>query len=503
MMGRSRQALEQAAILVATVAITALVAWDGALPSIYTNLYLLPIVVAAWRHSLAWAATVAVLAGLGSSPALSPLGVHIHDSLRPVLWLGWPAIYLFFAVGFSQWQDLRRQRQELQKTEQILQVSQIQNRQRQEELLTLSAVHDAIISEETEAQVCDEIARQVAALTQAKICSIVVPINKGGEAPAVIHGMTKADFERLFPEGAPYGEGVAGWAMLHRRVAWSPNVHRDARYDQLRAFARQAGYTAAAAAPIQFDGELFGALAIGYEEEREFAPEELARLERLARQAALAIRSARQRETLSRFAYETAIALTEAIESRDPYTGGHCHRLSAWAVAVAQRLGLPDPDVESIRLGAILHDVGKIVVPDVVLMKPGKLTPVEFAAVKQHCYSGGQICKRVPFLRDAYPIVYHHHERYDGSGYPDGLEGEEIPLGARIVAVADAYDAMTTDRPYRQALPGPEAQAILERGAGKQWDPHVVDVVLELISSEGGPLLSEASLSYSHRHRQA
>ena len=135
-------------------------------------------------------------------------------------------------------------------------------------------------------------------------------------------------------------------------------------------------------------------------------------------------------------------------------------------------------------MGAALHDVGKIVVPDAILKKRGKLTPDEFAIVKQHCYSGGQICKRVPFLMDVFPIVYHHHERWDGQGYPDGLRGERTPLGARIVAVVDAYDAMTTDRPYRESMSHQAAAEILKDGAGSQWDATVVRVVLEMVEVE-------------------
>jgi putative two-component system response regulator len=125
------------------------------------------------------------------------------------------------------------------------------------------------------------------------------------------------------------------------------------------------------------------------------------------------------------------------------------------------------------------------VVPDSVLKKPGKLTPEEYTIIKQHCYSGGQICKRVGFLMDAYPIVYHHHERWDGKGYPDSLKGERIPLGARIVAVIDAFDAMTTDRPYRDAMAYDAAMDILRDGAGKQWDPLIVNVLLESVDLRG------------------
>ena len=144
-----------------------------------------------------------------------------------------------------------------------------------------------------------------------------------------------------------------------------------------------------------------------------------------------------------------------------------------------------------IRLGAALHDMGKIVVPDSILKKPGKLTPEEYTIIKQHCYSGGQICKRVGFLMNAYPVVYHHHERWDGKGYPDGLGAERIPLGARIVAVVDAFDAMTSDRPYRSAMPLEEAVSILKDGSGKQWDPRVVRTLLETAEIQDGFVTSE------------
>jgi putative nucleotidyltransferase with HDIG domain len=315
----------------------------------------------------------------------------------------------------------------------------------------------------------------------------VVASPDNGEQPYASYGFDKDDFARLFGRGAPYGEGVAGWCILHRRIATSTDVLEDPRYDGLRQFALATGYRAAAAAPLEFDEGVTAALVICYGEKRQLAPEELTRLERLARQTELAIRSVRQRESLSRFAFDTALALTEAIESRDPYTGGHCHRLTEQAGSTARELGLPQREIEIVRMGAALHDVGKIIVPDAILKKPDKLTPDEFVIVKQHCYSGGQICKRVPFLMDVFPIVYHHHERWDGQGYPDGLRGERIPQGARIVAVVDAYDSMTSDRPYRKAMSHQEAAEILRDGAGQQWDPTVVRVFLERVQVEDAP----------------
>jgi|GEM_PF-1537841 len=468
----------------ATLAIGALVALGGEIPSAFTTLFFVPIILVAYRHPLTFSLVIAGLASLFSSPAMEAVGVGVDRSVMPVLWLGWPAVYLFLAVSLNQWSSIREQRQELDVTELHLIEVQARNDKRQQELETLSSIHTTILSGSDEGRVVEEVTRRIADVTGAKVCSIVIPTGSNGQRPIMPIGFTEETFSRIFPTGAPYGEGVAGWAMLHSRVAACKNVYEDPRYDQLREFARAVGFVSSAAAPIEMDQDLFGALVICYPEERDFGPEEMSRLERLARQTELAIRSVRQRESLSRLAFETALALTEAIESRDPYTGGHCRRLADHAAATGMRLALPSHEIEVIRLGAALHDMGKIVVPDSILKKPGRLTPEEYAIVKQHCYSGGQICKRVGFLMDAYPVVYYHHERWDGNGYPDGLKGERIPIGARIVAVADAYDAMTTDRPYRQGMAHQEAVEILKDDAGHQWDPTVVRVTLEILPAE-------------------
>ncbi|HEU4760352.1 MAG TPA: HD domain-containing phosphohydrolase, partial [Dehalococcoidia bacterium] len=405
--------------------------------------------------------------------------------VMPVLWLGWPAVYLFLTVTLNQWASIQQQHRQLEATERHLLDVQARNDKREQELETLSSIHATILSGSDEAAVVGEITRRVAEVAGARLCAIVVPTGAGGQGPMKPMGQGEEALARVFPQGIPYGEGVAGWAILHRRIAASRNVFQDPRYDQLRELAVAAGFVASAAAPVELEQDLYGALLVCYADERDFAADELTRLERLARQTELAIRSVHQRSTLARFAFDTALALTEAIESRDPYTGGHCRRLAEYAARIASKLALPVRDIEVVRLGAALHDMGKIVVPDSILKKPGRLTPEEYAIVKQHCYSGGQICKRVGFLMDAYPIVYHHHERWDGTGYPDGLKDERIPIGARVVAVVDAYDAITTDRPYRDAVSHEEAAEILRQGAGSQWDPAVARVFLETIEADG------------------
>ena len=486
------RSLEWALALAAALGIGALVAIDGQIPSVFTTLFFIPITIVAYRHPLGFSLAIAGLASLFSSPAMGAVGVTVEESVMPVLWLGWPAVYLFLAVSLNEWSSIRQQRQQLQATDHRLMDVQAHNDKREQELETLSSIHATILSRSDEVSVVKEVTQRVAEVTGAKICTIIVPTGGNGQRPLLPVGFSDELADRIFPDGAPYGEGVAGWAMLHRRVAASRDVFQDPRYDQMREFAAAAGFVSSAAAPLELDHDLFGSLVICYTEERDFTPEELTRLERLAQQTELALRSVRQRESLARFAFDTALALTEAIESRDPYTGGHCRRLADHAALTATRLALPNREIEVIRLGAALHDMGKIVVPDSVLKKPDRLTPEEYAIVKHHCYSGGQICKRVGFLMDAYPIVYHHHERWDGNGYPDGLKRERIPMGARIVAVVDAYDAITTDRPYRQAMSHQEAVEILQDGAGRQWEATVVRIFLEALQTEGDPA-SEAT----------
>jgi putative two-component system response regulator len=176
----------------------------------------------------------------------------------------------------------------------------------------------------------------------------------------------------------------------------------------------------------------------------------------------------------------TTLALT--IEARDTYTGGHCDRLARYAVAVGEALGLEAGMMRALRLGGYLHDLGKIAVPDGILLKPGPLDPAERERIRAHPGAGADLVLGLKSLDDVRPIMRHHHERWDGSGYPDRLRGEAIPLGARIIAVVDVYDALSTERPYKPALSAPEATAILmrETEAG-YWDPRVTLTFLDAL----------------------
>jgi len=183
--------------------------------------------------------------------------------------------------------------------------------------------------------------------------------------------------------------------------------------------------------------------------------------------------------------FDTIKVLALALDARDHYTHGHSQEVTEYSVVIAQEMNLSKEEITIIRDAGLLHDIGKIGIPDAVLLKPGRLTEEEYAHIKKHPEIGRKILSQVSSLAEIIPLIYHHHERYDGSGYPEGLSGEMIPLGARILAVSDAYQAMTSDRPYRKALPMQVAIDELERFKGKQFDPTIVETFLRILKRLG------------------
>ena len=208
-------------------------------------------------------------------------------------------------------------------------------------------------------------------------------------------------------------------------------------------------------------------------------------------QAALVIENARHMEELRRLsasaqdAWRGALdALASALATRDYETEAHCQRTVEMTLLLARRLGVPDVRLPSMSRGALLHDIGKIGIPDGILFKAGPLTPVEREVVKQHVVLGYNMLRHIPFFSEAMPVVLHHHESYDGSGFPGGLKGEAIPQGARIFRVADVYDALISERPYKHAWSTDRAIDELRHGAGREYDPDAVDALTNLTKGE-------------------
>jgi HD-GYP domain-containing protein (c-di-GMP phosphodiesterase class II) len=242
------------------------------------------------------------------------------------------------------------------------------------------------------------------------------------------------------------------------------------------------GPAALASVPMRIRDRVIGvAAAVRHPTVQAFSPAELAPLQELADQAAMAIEQASLFDKVRSYAsdleisYDTTLrALMAALDTKDAATEGHSERVARLTVAVAREMGVPEERMLDIERGALLHDVGKIGVPDSILRKPNNLNRKEWEAMQQHPLLAGLLVSKVGFLEGAMPILLYHHERYDGSGYPFGLAQDKIPLEARIFAVVDAYDAMTSERPYRKAVPPEEALQEIRANAGTQFDPQVV-----------------------------
>lgn len=244
------------------------------------------------------------------------------------------------------------------------------------------------------------------------------------------------------------------------------------------------GVASVMASPLMVREKAIGVLAVANSREGDrYSDEDRELFKNFSAQAAVSIENTNLYERLQDTYLGAIGSLAAAIEARDPYTVGHSARVTQYAVAIAESMGLYKEEVEELRLAGLLHDLGKIGVPDSILNKPGRLTDEEYLAIKMHPALSMRIIEPLPHLGNIIPIIYHHHERYDGKGYLDGKARDGIPLGARVIAVADSYEAMTSDRPYRKALSREEAISELVNNAGTQFDPVVVEHFLRLLEN--------------------
>ncbi|HVF10608.1 MAG TPA: HD domain-containing phosphohydrolase [Abditibacteriaceae bacterium] len=240
-----------------------------------------------------------------------------------------------------------------------------------------------------------------------------------------------------------------------------------------------------AAVPVALKGQVSGVMLIANKRSGPFSDEDTELLLSIGRHAGIAMENQRLHCALGDAYVSTIAVLADAIEAKDPYTRGHCESVAVTAVQVGERLGFNKDELQALRYAALLHDVGKIGIPDGILLKPGRLLPEEFQVIQRHAEIGSDLVKRISSLIPIAPAIRHHHERFDGAGYPDGLCGEGILMASRVVGVVDALDAMTTPRPYREPVSIPEALEELRRCSGSQFDPAVVDAIAEVLAERG------------------
>ena len=240
-------------------------------------------------------------------------------------------------------------------------------------------------------------------------------------------------------------------------------------------------------APLFIRGGVLGVLTIRKKRNAGiFTRNDLHQILSLAKRASLNLENKMLYESIYQNMTSTLMALIASIQARDHYTEEHSGRVTDSVVTIAGRMNLPEIEIKTLRIAALLHDIGKIAIPDDVLLKPGRLMAEEYEIVKSHTIKGDDILSHIPLLDDERKIVRHHHERWDGKGYPDGLSGNDIPLLARIIAVADSYDATISDRPYRRGLTFEQAIRELEENKNTQFDEQVVDIFLEILEKDNG-----------------
>jgi len=237
-------------------------------------------------------------------------------------------------------------------------------------------------------------------------------------------------------------------------------------------------------APMGTNGDKVGCINVTDKPEREFSETDTDEMEFVAEAAAISLAGQLAHRQLEKANYDTIRALALAVEAKDPYTHGHSLRVQAWCTAVGREFGLPEGRLQALSCAAELHDIGKLAIPDGILRAERPLTDTEWVLIRQHPLRGVQLIEHIGFLKLAKPIILYHHEQINGGGYPEGRSGDEIPLESRILAVVDAYDAMTSMRPYRPALTHEVAAAELRRCAGTQFDPDCVEVFLRVVGKE-------------------
>jgi HD-GYP domain-containing protein (c-di-GMP phosphodiesterase class II) len=271
------------------------------------------------------------------------------------------------------------------------------------------------------------------------------------------------------------GEGIAGWVAKYGRPLVIHDVTEDNRFQKSVDKRSEFKTRNMVCVPVKIKGNIIGVLQAINKKIGKFTRDDLGLFQLFANQVAIALDNARLYEEIRETFYATAEALADAIEKRDPYTGGHTKRVLEYSLAIGKELGLSPETMEKLKLSAVLHDIGKIGIDDRILKKEASLDDDEFAAMMEHTTLGMEIINHVPQLKDIIPGILYHHERVDGKGYPNGYKGGKIPIIARIISVSDTYDAMTTPRPYRKGLPKEMAFKELKQNVGKQFDKDVVN----------------------------
>ncbi|MCD4781831.1 MAG: response regulator [Candidatus Omnitrophica bacterium] len=357
-------------------------------------------------------------------------------------------------------------------------------RERTEELSLLYRIAQEISSSLKLEETLNVITNKVSEHLNLEICSILL-LDKKNETLSIVaaRGLSDEIVQRI---QIKKGERISGWVVENNEAIFVNDIESDSRFS--RSYHQEKYYTRSfISVPLVVKGNVIGVINANNKKTKQPLTEnDFGLIKGIAQEAAIAIENARLFSSLEETYVSTVLALTSAIDAKDHYTNRHSQQVTKYGVAIAREMGLLDFDVENIKKACQLHDIGKIGVHDDILTKPGKLTTEEWAEIQSHATKSAEILKPLDFLHDVMILVEQHHESFDGSGYPYNLKGEKILLGARIMAVADSFDAMTSRRPYREALSKKVAIEELIKNKGSQFDPEVVDAFMRVLEKDPG-----------------
>jgi HD-GYP domain-containing protein (c-di-GMP phosphodiesterase class II) len=339
----------------------------------------------------------------------------------------------------------------------------------------LAAVYNAnqIISSENDLnKLFERVMEQIFALVPAHNGVIILKDEDTGEPLTVFVKTGSGNSEVVI------SSTIVSRALEKCEALISMNAAEDERFDGGMSIMAQR-IASVMCAPLIHQNEVLGAVYVDTRGATSaFVQNDLELLVALAGPAAIAIRNAQYMRKLERSYHDTIVALSNSVEARDHYTVGHTWRVTNFALQMAKAMGWTEEQLKTCEIGGVLHDVGKIAIEDSILCNPGRLTDEEFAKMKVHPEKGARMMRDIPFLKSVIPYCLYHHERYDGHGYPFQMSGDKIPIEGRLIAVADTFDAMTSNRPYRKGLDPELAVAELEKGKGTQFDPECVDALV-------------------------
>ena len=345
-----------------------------------------------------------------------------------------------------------------------------------EELSGIIKINNACGLSLDSGSICGLITRLTCKIMHAEACIIRLFDERADSL--VVEGERGLRANNLNSASLKPGESFSGRAAKYKH----PVTVNDLAKEDYAEIIKRRGLCSAVAMPMVAKGKVLGVVTVYARAPRHFTEEEIKPLTAFVSQAAVAVQEIKLSEDIHTTYFNTIRSLVLAMEARDPYTRGHADRVTRYSIEIAQELELSEHDIEILRYAGEVHDVGKIAISDLILNKPGKLTPTERATIEVHPVRGAEMIEPLQFLKSAIPLVRHHHERYDGKGYPDGLVRDKIPIMARIMACADAFDAMTSNRPYRRnRMSIEQALGEIKSNSGSQFDPKVAKVFIKII----------------------